>query len=66
MSMCVLCGVFTDHEMPVGFGEIKGKTFRERRAWRQGCQGSVVPPRSRRRAHGVGVKARGVLGGQIP
>lgn len=45
MSVCVLCGVFTDHEMPVGFGEIKGKTLRERRAWRQGCRGPVVPRR---------------------
>lgn len=66
MSVCVLCGVFTDHEMPVGFGEIKGKTLRERRAWRQGCRGPVVPHRIRRRAHGVGVKARGALGSQTP
>lgn len=43
MSVCVLREVFTDHEMPAGFGEIKGKALRERRAWRQQCKWSVPP-----------------------
>lgn len=29
--------------MPAGFGEIKGKAFRERRTWGQGRQESVPP-----------------------
>lgn len=31
MSVCVLGEVSMNHEMPAGFGEIKGNVFRERR-----------------------------------
>lgn len=41
--MCILKEAFTDREMPAGFGEIQGKAFRKRRAWRQKCKGSVPP-----------------------
>lgn len=43
MSMCVLTEVFTERETPAGFGEIRGKAIRKRRAWRQKCKG-LVPP----------------------
>ena len=42
-NVSVFSTVFRDHEMPAGFGEIKGKAFRERRAWGQGRQEPVPP-----------------------
>ena len=40
-NVSVFSTVFRDHEMPAGFGEIKGKAFRERRAWEHGAGRSL-------------------------
>lgn len=62
--MCVLYEVCTDHEAPAGFGGTEGKASRDRRAWRQGRQGSV--PLEQEVGSGGGVKATGTLGNQVP
>lgn len=41
MSVCVLQEVFMNQEIPAGFGEIVGKAFGKKKAWRQTWS---VPP----------------------